>query len=447
MIRTLQRLGLAGLLLWQGVVALAAPPIEHWTLDNGARVYFVAAPELPMLDLRVVFDAGSARDGDHPGLATLTSALLDQGAAGADADTIAADFEGVGANLSTGSLRDMAWLQLRSLSAPQYLDPALARFRDLLMAPDFPAEAFERQRRRLQVAWRQGRQDPATLASEAFYAALYGDHPYASPSGGTEDSLAAIEPEQVRAFHRRYYVAANAVLAIVGDLDRRAAERLAAQLVGDLPRGEPAPALPPVEPLQAGRELRLAFPSSQTHVLVGAPGLKRGEADYFPLYVGNHVLGGSGLVSLLSEEVREKRGLSYSAYSYFAPMRELGPFQLGLQTRNDQTAEALAVARETLAGFIEQGPQPDALAAAKSNLIGGRALSIDSNKEILEYIAMIGFYGLPLDYLERFEAWVAAVDVAAARAAFQRRLDVQRMVTVIVGGGVVEDPPVADPVP
>jgi zinc protease len=229
-------------------------------------------------------------------------------------------------------------------------------------------------------------------------------------------------------------VARNAVLGLVGDLDRAAAERLADRLAARLPAGEHAAPLPPVPPLEKASIERIYHPSAQTHIYMGAPGMHRGDPDYFPLYLGNHVLGGSGLVSRLSDEVREKRGLSYSASSYFSPMDRDGPFLLSLQTRNDQTDAALAVMRETLQKFVDEGPTDEELVSAKKNITGGFPLLIDSNAKILSYLVMIGFYGLPLDYLETFNAKIEAVTRAQVMDAFHRRVQPDTMATVIVGG-------------
>ena len=167
---------------------------------------------------------------------------------------------------------------------------------------------------------------------------------------------------------------------------------------------------------------------------MGAPGMRRGDPDYFPLYVGNHVLGGGGLVSRLHEEVREQRGLSYSVNSYFSPMEQNGPYLLSLQTRNDQVDEALAVMRETLEEFVDKGPTEKELIASKKNITGGFPLRIESNSKILDYITMIGFYDLPLDYLETFNASVMAVTREQIVDAYQRRVSPDTMVTIIVGG-------------
>ena len=137
------------------------------------------------------------------------------------------------------------------------------------------------------------------------------------------------------------------------------------------------------------------------------PGIRRDDSDYFPLYVGNYILGGGGFVSRITDEVRSKRGLAYSAYSYFMPLKERGPFVIGLQTRRDQAAEALSVVRKTLSEFLAGGPTEDELSKAKQNIIGGFALRIDSNRKIHEYLAAIGFYRLPLTYLDDFIGNVA----------------------------------------
>ena len=421
-----------GLLLLVGAAA-ATPRIQSWTTSKGARVLFVETHALPMLDVRVVFDAGSARDGDHPGLAAFTNALLTEGAGDWDADALAARLENRGINMGSGSLRDMAWVSVRTLAEAPTREVAIDTLAKVLAAPRFDPDAVERVREQMLVARRQALQKPGTVAFERFYRTLYGDHPYAHPPGGTEQSLPKIARSQLVAFHRHYYVGANAVIAMVGDLDRKTAEAVAERITAGLPKGRHAPPLPQPEPVKGG-ELREVFPSSQTHILVGQLGIRRGDPDYFPLYVGNHVLGGSSLVSLLGEEVRNKRGLSYSVYSYFSAMRATGPFVMAAQTRNDKAAETLEVMRETLRRFVQEGPSQAQLEAAKKNLVGGFPLQISNNGKIVQYLAMIGFYGLPLDWLEIVPKRIAAVTLADVRDAFLRRVDPARNISVVVGG-------------
>jgi len=429
--RFVKALSLSLLLL--GGLAHASPDIQHWTTSNGANVYYISAPQLPMVDLRVVFDAGSARDDKTPGLAMMANGLMDAGIKGMDEEAIAEKFEDLGAQYSAMSMRDMALVQLRSLTQDKLLQPALATFVKLLSEPEYPVAVIDRERARMLLALKAKKESPGDLGDEAFYTALYPHHPYGTPPEGTEPSLKAIDREMLLDFHRQYYVASNAVIAIVGAVDRKQAQDMAEHISAALPKGSPAPAIPPVAPLKQASTVHIEYSSSQTTILVGQPGMKRGDPDYLPLYVGNHILGGSGFGSRIVSEIREKRGLSYSAYSYFLPMRQDGPFMLGLQTRNNKAGEAMKVLDQTLRRFVDQGPSKQELIAAKKNITGGFPLRIDSNKDLVEYAAMIGFYKLPLDYLDRFNSRVEKVTVAQIRDAFKRRVHPGDMATIIVG--------------
>lgn len=413
--------------------AEAGPKIETWKTTKGARVLFVAAPDLPILDVRLVFDAGSARDGKRSGLASLTANMLTQGAGEWDADTVAERIESVGAEFSASATRDMATLSLRTLTAGSALNKALGTVAKSLSEPRFGQADFERVRENRLVALRQDEQDPRTVGSKAIYRKVFGDHPYASDPAGTAETVSAIRRQDLVEFHRRYYVAGNAVVAIVGAFSREQARDLAERLTAGLDTGEPPPELPPVPELSDLTLERLSFPSTQTHVFAGQPGMRRLDPDYFPLYVGNHILGGSGLVSLLMDEVREKRGLSYSVYSYFLPMSERGPFLLGLQTKNDQATQAREVLMDTVRRFWEQGPTEDELTAAVKHITGGFPLRIASNSKVVGYLAVIGFYGLPRDYLDRFSERVSEIRAEQIRDAFNRRVHPDRFATVIVG--------------
>jgi len=436
--RNIQRLLLTATLLLTTGTVLASPKIEHWTLANGARVYFVEARNLPMVTLNVVFDAGSARDSQQrSGLSMLTNHLLEHGTGDLDADTIAATFEGLGVELASSNDRDMAGASLKSLTDRALLDPALDLFARVLAAPSFPVVSIERERQRALLGLKQAEASAGDVAAKAFFAQLYKGHPYALPTEGSAAGLKALTRDDLAAFHARYYVGRNAVLALIGDINLREAKLIAERVLGGLPAGEAAPPLPKVtDVVPRGRaEKVLAHPSTQTHLMIGEPGMTRNDPDYFALYLGNHVLGGSGLLSRLSQEVREKRGLSYSVYSYFLPLREPGPFLLGLQTKNSQRAEALAVVRRVLKEFTEKGPTPEELAASKKNVTGGFPLRIDNNRKIAEYLTVIGFYGLPLTYIDDFIPRIEAVTAEQIRDAFRRRVHPEQMLTVVVGGG------------
>lgn len=431
--RPLQALLAAGALL-AALPAAAAPEIQQWTTANGARVLFIEAHEIPAVDARITFAAGAARDGEHPGIARLTSNLLMSGSDDLDADALARAWEDQGAEVSTGAARDMAWVELRSLSEDEHLQPVARTVARMLAHPAFPADEIERLKDQQRTALDEEEQSPGALAQRAFWEAAYGDHPYGHEPLGTRASLEAIDRAAIRAFHERYYVTANANIAIVGDLSRERAEGLARTLVEPLPAGEPAAALPPVSELDDDVTVRREFPSTQAHVLIGRPGVARGYERWPALYVANHVLGGGGFTSRLFGEVREQRGMVYGIYSYASPMEVPGPFLVRLQTRGDQAGEAIDIVRDQLGRFADEGPTDAEIEDAVRNITGGFPLQIDSNSELASYLSMMGYYGLPADYLERFPEEAGAVDTSAAHAAFADAIGARPRVTVIVGG-------------
>lgn len=425
---------LAIVLVFISQTAWSAANIEHWQTARGGRVYYVRSEGLPLVDIRVTFDAGSARDGYQYGLAAITSAMLDTGAGEWNADQIAERFESVGAQFGTGASIDMGWLSLRTLTDKPLFDKAVTTLRTILKAPSFAEADFQRKKNRTLAALKHREESPGALAEMAFFKALYQDHPYAHPSEGVIETVAGFTVDDVRQFFSRYYVAANAMVVIVGDLDKKQAERLAESLLSGLAEGEKPEPIPAVTMPEKGSTRHIDFPSTQTHVLAGLPGTHRRDPDYFTLYVGNHILGGSGLVSKLFEEVREKRGLAYSAYSYFSPLYRKGPFTMGLQTRNDQTGKAVDIMKRTLTDFIKAGPSEEELEAAKKNITGGFVLRFDTNRKLTEYVNMIGFYQLPLNYLEVFPKRVEALSAAQIKDAFQRRIDPELLQIITVGG-------------
>jgi zinc protease len=424
-------------------LAHAALKIQHWTLDNGARVYFVENHTIPMLDLNVEFDAGAKRDpAGKSGTSALTNAMLARGVREARlADgtlepamteaQISDAFADVAAQRGGGPGTDRAGMSLRTLSSATERDEAVRMLARLLAQPSMPEEFFKRDKARTLSAIREALTKPESIANKAFWRLAYGNHPYGFEA--TVESVEATTRDDLLAFHAAHYAANHAVIAMIGDISRAEADAIARQLTLRLPQTKPLAVMPGISAPVAAEE-RIAHPASQSHILIGTPALQRGDPDFFPLTVGNYILGGGGFVSRLTKEVREKRGLAYSVYSYFSPMEQAGPFQAGLQTRKDQSAEALQVVRDTIANYLKNGPTETELKAAKDNLIGGFALRIDNNRKILDNIAVIGYYQMPLDYLDTWTAHVDRVTLTDIRAAFNRKLSMDKLVTVIVAG-------------
>jgi len=425
---------LLALLLATSVRAEPVLPLQTWQTGNGAQVLFYPSDSLPMVDARITFDAGSARDpADKGGTASLTADLLGEGTTQRGAKAIADGFARVGAQFSASANLESATVQLRSLNQPDWLWPAVELSGEVISHPAFDAEDFERERDRQLRGIESRKQSASAVAQDTLRKAAFGDHPYAHPTEGTADSVERIEHADVRDFHTSHYVASNATVVIVGDLDQADARRLAKTLTADLPTGKPPAPLPEVPEIAESRTLQVDFPSEQSTVLVAHDGIPRKHDDYLPLYVGNHILGGSGFASRLMSELREKRGLAYSTYSYLMPLRAGGRFVMGIQTRNDQVEKALDLMGEELRRFIDEGPTDEELEDSQANLIGGFPMRLDSNAKISEQIAALAFLDLPLDYFDTYTQRVAAVEADGVRQAFERHVDPERRIVVIVG--------------
>ncbi len=409
---------------------LASLPIQHWQTSAGARVYFVETRGLPILDVQLDFAAGNgyAAPG-KAGLPGLTRSLLDAGAGDLDEERLAERLTDTGAQLGGGVDNDRASVILRTLSAQPEREAALALMRTVLSAPTFPQAVLTREAERSIAALREADTQPGAIAAKRFAAAIYSEHPYGVSA--TAESVAAITRQDLIDFYQQHYAAKNATISLIGDISRSEAEAIAHQLSQALPAGGAPIILPPVA-LPKSQTIKVAHPAAQSHVHIGLPAVRRGDADYFALLVGNYSLGGGGFASRLMKEVREKRGYAYSVSSYFYPQRLPGPFDISLQTKRSQVNDAIKTVNDVLSTFMTQGPTAKELIAAKKNLVDGLALRLDSNAKLLGYLSTIGFYGLPLTYLDDFPARVNAVTISQVKDAFARHVPRDHLVTVVV---------------
>ncbi|WP_024301204.1 pitrilysin family protein [Pseudogulbenkiania sp. MAI-1] len=426
---------------WLGGVALLlsgmvqAVTIQHWSGANGARVYFVEAHANPIVDVRVEFDAGNRReDPAKPGVSDMTASLLDAGTASRNEEQLREALADTASSLSSFAELESAGISLRTLARPAVREQAVALAADVLARPAFPPAILEREKARSIENLRQEENDAGFLAQRELTRLMYPSHPYGINARVSAESLKKITRADLLAFWRKHYQPRYAVVSIVGDLTRAQAEKLAEDLLAGLKNQAGAlPAIPPVPVGKEGQTVTLPHPGTQTHLALGMPVITRDDPDYFPLLVGNYVLGGGGFDARLMKEVRDKRGLTYGVSSAFSPYQRAGEFSIGLSTRNDQAATALKVTRDTLREFIERGPTDAELEQAKANIIGGFPLRFDSNRKLLGYLGVIGLYRLPLTFLDDYTKHVAAVTPAQVRDAWRRRVRPQQMATVIVG--------------
>lgn len=394
---------------------------------------FYHAGEVPMLDINIAFAAGSAYDGQLHGLSALTTHLLDQGNADLTASQIAEKIAAVGAQYEEETSRDMVLLHLKTLTQQPALTEAVDALTLIISKPLFKYEAFKREKNQQLIAITHSQESPAEVADQAFFNKLYQNHPYAHPVIGTLASVNKITPGKVIEFYQKYFVSSNAVIVLVGAIDSNQAHQIAEQLTHTLPKGQKAPLIDQAPALVQSELLTIDFPASQTMLRLGQIGIDHTDADYFPLQVGNYILGGGMLVSRLVNEVREKRGLTYGIVSQFMPMPANGPFLISLSTQNSQADTALAVTTETLTNFINHGPTAAELTAAKQYMIGSFPLSLASNANIAGILLRMTFYHLPDNYLDTYTARIESVTINQIKQAFKQHLQPDKLLLVRVG--------------
>lgn len=406
--------------------------IQHWTTQKGTPVYFVQTKEVPLLVVQIGFDGGSARDEALPGLSVLVNTLLNDGNAGLSEIQIAEGFDEVGAEYAHWVNRDMTLFQLETLTEKAKLDKALQYFTKIFQ-PDFPENALVREKKLQKIMISQKEESPESVASKALWMAVYGNHPYAHPVLGTATSVEKIQGQDVRHFYHQYYVASNAVISMAGAVDLVTAKAIAEQITQFIPIGtKPAP-LPEALPLSQPVLKNIPYPSSQTVIRLGQVGIKYQDPDYFPLILGNYTLGGGMLVSRLSNEVRQKRGFTYNIQSGFEPLMATGPFSVFFATRTEKAPEALQVTQQTLKKFINEGPSSQELTNAKRFIKGNFPLRFETNVDIATMLIIMEFYGLPLDRLDTYLNKMNAVTAPQIKAAFQKHVHPDNMVTITVG--------------
>ena len=421
--------------------AYAILPIEKLDSYKGAQAYLVQTKALPMVDIEVSIDAGDRYDPvGKSGVADMVAGLMNYGARGDKGllteAQIADEIADLGANIGLSVGGERAILRIRSLSRKDLRDRAVQLATAMLSAPSYDPKIVEREKQRTITSLREAETKPEFVLERRFKKSVYGNYPLAdSPS---VQSVGSVNVNDLKQFHKQFYRGDRMIVSIVGDVDRSQAAEIVQTLLKQIPQsGQAIAKLPdlqrsPIEAL-AQREIQIPFDSQQAHIAMGMTAVARNNPDYFPLLVGNYILGGGGFVSRLMSEVREKRGLAYSVFSYFAPGKENGIFQAGLQTKNDQAALALDVMSTTIAQFIADGPTPSELEAAKSNLINGYPLRIDNNRKLLDNVSSIAWNDLPLDTMDVWTKQVEAVTLEQVKASFQKYLAMDRMKIVVLG--------------
>jgi zinc protease len=420
------------------------PPIQEFTLANGLRVLVLEKRDLPLVQLDVLVNAGSVLDEPaHPGLASLTAAMLDEGAAGRGALEIADAFEMLGARFGVGADTHTASMTLRAPT--QRLQEALLLAADVLLRPDFPAAELERMRADRLTSLVRRHDDPGSIVAELAGTTLFGaTHPYGRDGFGTEASLRVVSTADLQSFHDRYYRPNNATAIVVGDIDAASARQVLEGALGGWARRDvAAAAVRPARQVE-GRTIYIVDRpgSAQSVVQLGRVGVARSIADYYAIEVMNVILGGS-FTSRLNQNLREAKGYTYGASSGFDFLPVGGPWWAQAAVQTHSTGPAIAEFMNELRGMHEPITD-DEVARARNFLAMRYPAGFQSVAGIAGRIAELVQHDLPLDYFGRYVDNVLAVTRADVERVARQHLDPDNIAVFVVGDRAVIEQQVRD---
>jgi zinc protease len=413
--------------------AASAPRV----LDIGPneQVWFEEDHTVPMVAVSISLPAGSVYDpANKPGLAAFTAYLLNEGAGNLRSEAYQAELANRAIQFSMSPDRDTLILSLNTLSAQ-----AKDAFRLLglaLQKPRFDADAVARVRSQMLQSLQQDAADPVAVAADRFYQVYFGNHPYAHAIEGDAVSLNAITAADLRSFARGHWVRGGVRIAVAGDIDAATLTALLKSVFDPLPATQPPPPPPVLHAGTPGQTTVVAMAVPQPTAIFGLPGMVRSDPAYLAGYVANHIVGGGGFSSRLTNEVREKRGLTYGISTGFADFQGGGVVFGQVATRQDSMATSLGVVRDVLADYAAHGPTAQELADAKTYLTGSYPLAFASNTGIVSQLNAFQRAGLPIGYVARRNGLINALTLAQVKQAAARLFDPRKM-TVVIGGSIL----------
>ncbi|MBO0756450.1 MAG: insulinase family protein [Bradyrhizobiaceae bacterium] len=410
--------------------ASATTAIERVVSPSGIEVWLVREPAVPLVALDFSFRGGANQDpADKPGVATMISTLLDEGAGDLEAKTYHERLENKAIELGFQADRDYFSGSVRTLV--ENIDEAAELVRLALTSPRFDSEAVERMRGQLLSNLRHQAENPSQIASREWWATAFAGHPYGRPVNGTIESMSAINPDDLRAYTRRVFARDMLKVAIVGNIDAAKASEIVEKVFASLPAKSDLLPVASAEPQGLGRVITVNLDVPQSVVVIGGAGIPRNDPDFMAAFILNHILGGGAFSSRLYHEVREERGLAYSVYSTLVPLSHAALFMGSTATRADRATQTLDVVEREIHRLAETGPTADELAKAKTFLEGSFALRFDTSTKIASQLVAMQLDDLGIDYIERRNSLVEAVTLADVKRVAKRLLDGGLLVTVV----------------
>ena len=407
--------------------AAHAVEFQRWKTADGVTITLVERHELPIVNMQITFK-GAGQIAEHkPDLAAFTATMLSSGTEKYGEEALRDESNRIGVTVSAAAGPENTTISFASLSRRQNLSDGLKLVNQIIAHPKFDPAVLIRTKGQALTSLKQSLSDPGFLAGRAVTLLNYGSHPYANSARSSEESINGITLEDLSQFHRSHYAKNNAYVAIVGDIDRRQAEKTAAA------QATTRTEIPEI-PNNSGRRQDIPFDGKeQASVIMGLPLIVRQDPDRYALAVGNYILGGGGFDSRLMKKLRDEKGLVYGVSSSLSPMTRKGPFSIAFSTKKDSAEDALAAARAVLADFIAEGPTEAELKQAKDNIVGSFPMTFDTNAKTVAIAANVGANNLPLDYYDTYTAHIEAVTAEQVREVWRRRFNPQELNVVVVG--------------
>jgi zinc protease len=411
-------------------IAAKATTIQRVVSPGGIEAWLVQDPSVPLIAFDFSFRGGANQDPvDKPGVATMATALLDEGAGDLDSKSFHERAESKAIQLGFSVNRDQTSGSVRTLSANQ--DEAFELLRLAVTSPHFDAVDMERIRDQVLSGLRRETTSPNEMASRRWWSTAFPGHAYGRPVRGTLESIPTITVADLRDYMRRVFARDTLKIAIVGDIDAATAGKFIDKVFGSLPAKSELSDVPVMLPQGLGQKISIDLDVPQSVLILGGLGIARSDPDFMAAFVVNHVLGGGSFSSRLYREVREVRGLAYSVFSTLVPLEHAALFMTGTATRADRTGQTLDVLQSEIRRLAEDGPTEEELAKSKSFLTGSYALSFDTSSKIAAQLVQIQRESLGIDYIDKRNSLVQAVTMADVKRVARRLLDAGMLVTVV----------------
>ena len=406
---------------------------DREVLPNGITLLHSEKTGLPIVTVVIAIKAGSiAEPPEKAGLANLTAALLNEGTTTRSSKEISDAIEFVGGSLSTSGGADYITVSLSVLKKD--VEMAFDLLSDIILNPAFSEQEMQRRKTSIKNSIIQQKEEPGTVASKAFAAAVFGENPYGWPLEGTEESLNRITREDIAAFHREHYLPNDTIMTVVGDISKSELKSLLGRYFMSWKKGESketSPASPAVE--EKTQVIRIQKNLAQANIIFGYLGIRRDNPDYYAVSVMNYILGGGGFASRLMDNIRDNKGLAYDIHSSFSASKYAGSFQVGLQTKNESANTAIGEIFKEIERIRTEPVSDRELSDAKSYLTGSFPLRIDSNGKIAAFFIAVEYYGLGMDYIDNYKKYIEAVTKDDIQRVAKKYLHTKNYVLVVVG--------------